>query len=84
VQEASRKPGADLDQKKTLRDLAGNLLRRSADRRHNIAPANATSPTLVRFATGLIPDDDGRVSKVIAARRRKVMNPALLEGRSKV
>jgi xanthine dehydrogenase molybdenum-binding subunit len=86
VQEASRKLKADLDQKKTLRDLAGQTYYGEVliDDTTSLE-ANAAKPK-THFAYGfatqvVILDDDGRVSKVIAAHDvGRVMNPALLEG----
>ncbi len=86
VQEAARKLKADLDQKKTLRDLAGRTYYGQVliDDTTSLE-ANAAQPK-THFAYGfatqvVILDDDGRVSKVIAAHDvGKVMNPALLEG----
>jgi len=86
VQEAARKLKADLDQKKTLRDLSGNTYYGEVliDDTTSLE-ANAEKPK-THFAYGfatqvVILDDDGRVSKVIAAHDvGKVMNPALLEG----
>ncbi|HSO73834.1 MAG TPA: selenium-dependent xanthine dehydrogenase, partial [Blastocatellia bacterium] len=86
VQEAARKLKADLDQKKTLRDLAGRTYYGQVliDDTTSLE-ANAPQPK-THFAYGfatqvVILDDDGRVSKVIAAHDvGKVMNPALLEG----
>jgi xanthine dehydrogenase molybdenum-binding subunit len=86
VQEAARKLKADLDQKKTLRELAGRTYYGQVliDDTTSLE-ANAAQPK-THFAYGfatqvVILDDDGRVSKVIAAHDvGKVMNPALLEG----
>lgn len=86
VQEAARKLKADLDQKNTLRDLAGKTYYGEVliDDTTSLE-ANAAKPK-THFAYGfatqvVILDDDGRVAKVIAAHDvGKVMNPALLEG----
>ncbi|HWO00745.1 MAG TPA: selenium-dependent xanthine dehydrogenase [Blastocatellia bacterium] len=86
VQEAARKLKADLDTKKTLRDLAGKTYYGEVliDDTTSLE-AHAETPK-THFAYGfatqvVILDDDGRVAKVIAAHDvGKVMNPALLEG----
>jgi xanthine dehydrogenase molybdenum-binding subunit len=86
VQEAARKLKADLDQKKTLRDLVGKTYYGEVliDDTTSLE-AKAEKPK-THFAYGfatqvVILDDDGRVTKVIAAHDvGKVMNPALLEG----
>ena len=86
VQEAARKLKVDLDQKKTLRDLAGKTYYGEVliDDTTSLE-AKAEKPK-THFAYGfatqvVILDDDGRVARVIAAHDvGKVMNPALLEG----
>jgi len=86
VQEAARKLKADLDQRKTLRDLAGKTYYGEVliDDTHSLE-AKVEKPK-THFAYGfatqvVILDDDGRVNKVVAAHDvGKVMNPALLEG----
>lgn len=86
VQEAARKLKADLDQRKTLQDLAGKSYYGEVliDDTHSLE-AKVEKPK-THFAYGfatqvVILDDDGRVKKVVAAHDvGKVMNPALLEG----
>jgi selenium-dependent xanthine dehydrogenase len=86
VQEAARKLKADLDQRQTLRDLAGKIYYGEVliDDTHSL-DAKVEKPK-THFAYGfatqvVILDDDGRVKKVVAAHDvGKVMNPALLEG----
>lgn len=86
VQDAARKLRADLDAKKTLRDLAGKTYYGEVliDDTHSLE-ANVEKPK-THFAYGfatqvVILDDDGRVKKVVAAHDvGKVMNPSLLEG----
>ncbi|MFY9608276.1 MAG: selenium-dependent xanthine dehydrogenase [Blastocatellia bacterium] len=86
VQEAARKLKVDLDTSKTVRDLAGRTYYGEVliDDTTSLE-ANAARPK-THFAYGfatqvVILDDDGRVTKVIAAHDvGKVMNPALLEG----
>jgi xanthine dehydrogenase molybdenum-binding subunit len=86
VQEAARKLRADLDPKNSLRDLAGKTYYGEVliDDTHSLE-ANVEKPK-THFAYGyatqvVILDDDGRVTKVVAAHDvGKVLNPALLEG----
>src|SRR6266850_2940879 len=86
VQNAARKLRADLDAKKTLRDLAGKTYYGEVliDDTHSLE-ANVDKPK-THFAYGfatqvVILDDEGKVKKVVAAHDvGKVMNPALLEG----
>ncbi|HXG91999.1 MAG TPA: selenium-dependent xanthine dehydrogenase [Blastocatellia bacterium] len=86
VQEAARKLKADLDEKKTLRDLAGKTYYGEVliDDTDSLE-AKAERPK-THFAYGfatqvVILDDEGRIKKVVAAHDvGKVMNPILLEG----
>jgi xanthine dehydrogenase molybdenum-binding subunit len=86
VQAAARKLKADLDQGKTLRDLAGKTYYGEVliDDTHSLE-AGVEKPK-THFAYGfatqvVILDDDGKVKKVVAAHDvGKVMNPTLLEG----
>jgi len=86
VQAAARKLKVDLDQKKTLRDLAGKTYYGEVliDDTHPLE-AGVEKPK-THFAYGfatqvVILDDDGKVKKVVAAHDvGKVMNPTLLEG----
>jgi len=86
VQAAARKLKADLDQKKTLRDLAGKTYYGEVliDDTHSLESGVEKPKT--HFAYGfatqvVILDDDGKVKKVVAAHDvGKVMNPTLLEG----
>jgi xanthine dehydrogenase molybdenum-binding subunit len=86
VQDAARKLRADLDAKKTLRDLAGKTYYGEVliDDTHSLE-AKVEKPK-THFAYGfatqvVILDDDGRIKKVVAAHDvGKVMNPTLLEG----
>jgi selenium-dependent xanthine dehydrogenase len=86
VQAAARKLKADLDQKKTLRDLAGKTYYGEVliDDTHSLESGVEKPKT--HFAYGfatqvVILDDEGRVKKVVAAHDvGKVMNPSLLEG----
>jgi CO/xanthine dehydrogenase Mo-binding subunit len=86
VQEAARKLKADLDQKKTLRDLAGKTYYGEVLIDDTTSLEAKVDKPKTHFAYGfatqvVILDDDGRVAKVIAAHDvGKVMNPALLEG----
>ena len=86
VQEAARKLRADLDAKKTLRDLAGKTYYGEVLIDDTVSlEANADKPK-THFAYGyatqvVILDDDGRIKKVVAAHDvGRVLNPALLEG----
>ncbi len=86
VQEAARKLRRDLDEKRTLRDLAGRTYYGEVliDDTTSLE-MNAAKPK-THFAYGfatqvVILDDDGRVKKVVAAHDvGRVMNPILLEG----
>jgi len=86
VQEAARKLKRDLDEKRTLRDLAGRTYYGEVliDDTTSLE-ANAAKPK-THFAYGfatqvVILDDDGRIKKVVAAHDvGRVMNPTLLEG----
>src|SRR6266404_9319869 len=86
VQDAARKLRADLDARKTLKDLAGKTYYGEVliDDTHSLE-ANVDKPK-THFAYGfatqvVILDDEGRIKKVIAAHDvGKVMNPTLLEG----
>ncbi|MEK6407703.1 MAG: selenium-dependent xanthine dehydrogenase [Acidobacteriota bacterium] len=86
VQEAARKLKADLDQKKTLRDLAGKTYFGEVLIDDTVSLEAKVEKPRTHFAYGyatqvVILDDDGRVKKVVAAHDvGKVMNPALLEG----
>lgn len=86
VQEAARKLKADLDQKKTLRDLAGKTYYGEVLIDDTVSLEAKVEKPRTHFAYGyatqvVILDDDGRVKKVVAAHDvGKVMNPALLEG----
>ena len=86
VQEAARKLKIDLDQKRTLRDLAGKtyygeVLIDDTTSLESNAP-NPKTHFAYSFATQVvILDDEGRVKKVVAAHDvGRVMNPVLLEG----
>ena len=86
VQAAARKLKADLDQKRTLRDLAGTNYYGEVLIDDTVSLEAKAEKPKTHFAYGfatqvVILDDDGRVKKVVAAHDvGKVMNPALLEG----
>jgi selenium-dependent xanthine dehydrogenase len=86
VQEAARKLKADLDQKKTLRDLAGNTYYGEVLIDDTVSLEAKAEKPKTHFAYGfatqvVLLDDDGRIKKVVAAHDvGKVMNPVLLEG----
>jgi selenium-dependent xanthine dehydrogenase len=86
VQAAARKLKADLDQKKTLRDLAGKTYYGEVLIDDTVSLEVKADKPKTHFAYGfatqvVILDDEGRVKKVVAAHDvGKVMNPALLEG----
>ena len=86
AQEAARKLKADLDRGMTLRDLAGRTYYGEVLIDDTVSLENKTARPKTHFAYGfatqvVILDDEGRVSKVIAAHDvGKVMNPTLLEG----
>jgi selenium-dependent xanthine dehydrogenase len=86
VQEAARKLKRDLDERRTLRDLAGRtyygevLIDDTTSLEMNAA--RPKTHFAYSFATQVvILDDEGRVKKVVAAHDvGRVMNPTLLEG----
>jgi CO/xanthine dehydrogenase Mo-binding subunit len=86
VQEASRKLKADLDQKQTLRDLAGRTYYGEVLIDDTVSLEARAEKPKTHFAYGfatqvVILGDDGRITKVVAAHDvGKVMNPAQLEG----
>jgi xanthine dehydrogenase molybdenum-binding subunit len=86
VQAAARKLKVDLDQKKTLSDLAGKTYYGEVLIDDTVSLEAKAEKPKTHFAYGfatqvVILDDDGRVKKVVAAHDvGKVMNPALLEG----
>jgi selenium-dependent xanthine dehydrogenase len=86
AQEAARKLKADLDQKKTLRDLAGRTYYGEVLIDDTVSLEAKAERPKTHFAYGfatqvVILDDDGRIKKVVAAHDvGKVMNPTLLEG----
>jgi selenium-dependent xanthine dehydrogenase len=86
VQEAARKLKAALDQKQTLSDLAGRTYYGEIVIDDTVSLEARAERPKTHFAYGfatqvVILDDDGRVSKVVAAHDvGKIMNPALLEG----
>ncbi|HLG16525.1 MAG TPA: selenium-dependent xanthine dehydrogenase [Blastocatellia bacterium] len=86
VQEAARKLKADIDAKKTLKDLAGRTYYGEVKIDDTVSLESKSERPKTHFAYGfatqvVILDDDGRIKKVIAAHDvGKVMNPALLEG----
>ena len=86
VQEAARKLRADLDAKKTLKDLAGRTYYGEVLIDDTVSLEAKVEKPKTHFAYGfatqvVILGDDGRVKKVVAAHDvGKVMNPALLEG----
>jgi len=86
AQEAARKLKADLDRGMTLRDLAGRTYYGEVLINDTVSLESKTDRPKTHFAYGfatqvVILDDEGRVSKVIAAHDvGKVMNPTLLEG----
>ena len=86
VQEAARKLKAALDQKQTLRDLAGRTYYGEVLIDDTLSLEAKSERPKTHFAYGfatqvVILDDDGRIIKVIAAHDvGKIMNPALLEG----
>lgn len=86
VQEAARKLRADLDQKKTLSDLAGKTYFGEVLINDTVSLEARVDKPKTHFAYGfatqvVILDDDGRVKKVVAAHAvGRVLNPAQLEG----
>ncbi|HKP87576.1 MAG TPA: selenium-dependent xanthine dehydrogenase [Blastocatellia bacterium] len=86
TQEAARKLKADLDQKNTLRDLAGRTYYGEVLIDDTVSLEAKAERPKTHFAYGfatqvVILDDDGRIKKVVAAHDvGKVMNPVLLEG----
>jgi selenium-dependent xanthine dehydrogenase len=86
AQEAARKLKADLDRGMTLRDLAGRTYYGEVLINDTVSLESKSDKPKTHFAYGfatqvVILDDEGRVSKVIAAHDvGKVMNPTLLEG----
>jgi selenium-dependent xanthine dehydrogenase len=86
VQEAARKLKADLDEKKTLRDLAGKTYYGEVLIDDTVSLEAKTEKPRTHFAYGfatqvVILDDDGRIKKVVAAHDvGRVLNPAQLEG----
>lgn len=86
VQEAARKLKADLDAKKTLKDLAGRIYYGEVLIDDTVSLDAKVEKPKTHFAYGfatqvVILDDEGRLKKVIAAHDvGRVMNPALLEG----
>jgi len=86
VQEAARKLKTDLDEKKTLRDLAGKTYFGEVLIDDTVSLEAKVEKPKTHFAYGfatqvVILDDDGRIKKVVAAHDvGKVLNPALLEG----
>ena len=86
VQEAARKLKADLDEKKTLRDLAGKTYYGEVLIDDTVSLEAKAEKPRTHFAYGfatqvVILDDDGRIKKVVAAHDvGRVLNPALLEG----
>jgi xanthine dehydrogenase molybdenum-binding subunit len=86
VQEAARKLKADLDQRQTLRDLAGRTYYGEVLINDTVSLEAKAEKPKTHFAYGfatqvVILDDEGRLAKVVAAHDvGKVMNPALLEG----
>jgi xanthine dehydrogenase molybdenum-binding subunit len=86
VQEAARKLRADLDSKRTAKDLAGRTYYGEIKIDDTTALGAGSDNPKTHFAYGfatqvVILDDAGRVERVIAAHDvGKVMNPALLEG----
>ena len=86
VQEAARKLKTDLDEKKTLRDLAGKTYFGEVLIDDTVSLEAKVEKPKTHFAYGfatqvVILDDDGCIKKVIAAHDvGKVLNPALLEG----
>jgi len=86
VQEAARKLKADLDQKKTLSDLAGKTYFGEVLINDTVSLEASVDKPKTHFAYGfatqvVILDDDGRVKKVVAAHDvGRVLNPAQLEG----
>jgi xanthine dehydrogenase molybdenum-binding subunit len=86
VQEATRKLKAALDQKQTLRDLAGRTYYGEVLIDDTVSLEAKAERPKTHFAYGfatqvVILDDDGRIIKVVAAHDvGKIMNPALLEG----
>jgi selenium-dependent xanthine dehydrogenase len=86
VQEAARKLKADLDSKRTLRDLAGNTYYGEVLIEDTTSLEDKTAKPRTHFAFGfatqvVLLDDEGRIKKVVAAHDvGRVMNRALLEG----
>jgi selenium-dependent xanthine dehydrogenase len=86
VQEAARKFKRDLDQKQTIRDLAGRTYYGEILIDDTVSLESKAERPKTHFAYGfatqvVILDDDGRIARVIAAHDvGRVMNPALLEG----
>jgi xanthine dehydrogenase molybdenum-binding subunit len=86
VQEAARKLKKELDAGAGPRDLAGRTFYGEVLIDDTVSLENRTARPKTHFAYGfatqvVILDDEGRVSKVVAAHDvGRVMNPALLEG----
>src|SRR5262249_28183561 len=86
VQEAAKKLRADLDQGRTLRDLKGQTYYGEVLIDDTTSLESGAVRPKTHFAYGfatqvVLLDDDGRLSKVIAAHDvGRVMNPVLLEG----
>lgn len=86
VQEAARKLKADLDAKKTLKDLEGKTYYGEVLIDDTVSLDAKVENPRTHFAYGfatqvVILDDEGHLKKVVAAHDvGKVMNPALLEG----
>lgn len=86
VQEAARKLKTDLDEKNTLRDLAGKTYYGEVLIDDTVSLEAKTEKPRTHFAYGfatqvVILDDDGRIKKVVAAHDvGRVLNPAQLEG----
>ena len=86
VQEAARKLKAGLDEKKTLRDLAGKTYYGEVLIDDTVSLEAKAEKPRTHFAYGfatqvVILDDDGRIKKVVAAHDvGRVLNPAQLEG----
>ncbi|MFY9571322.1 MAG: selenium-dependent xanthine dehydrogenase [Blastocatellia bacterium] len=86
VQEAARKLKADLDQQKTLRDLAGKTYYGEVLIDDTVSLEAKVEKPRTHFAYGyatqvVILDEEGHIKKVVAAHDvGKVLNPAQLEG----
>jgi selenium-dependent xanthine dehydrogenase len=86
VQAAARKLKVDLDARKSLKDLAGNVYHGEVKMDDTVSLETKSDRPKTHFAYGfatqvVILDDDGRIKKVVAAHDvGRVMNPVLLEG----